>query len=89
MTGILSTNPLGDTVADMNTKPTMPSRLTATRSFTYNVDEMLDSFYEFCGEYPTQDEALDMISEWYNEDLRSPLSRQEVTLIDPETGDEW
>lgn len=67
----------------------LPTRLTAMRSFTYNIEEIRDSWKDINGEEPSDDDILELVAEYYAEDLASPLSRTEITLVDPDTGDEY
>lgn len=55
----------------------------AKRSFTYGIDEIVESLSEING-IPKDEvsitDVLSMIDEWAYEDLRSPVSRHDLSL---------
>ena len=55
----------------------------AKRAFTYGIDEIVESLSEMNGVPKDQVgimEVLSMIDEWAYEDLRSPISRHDLSL---------
>ena len=66
----------------------LPSRITATRSFTYDTAEVRASYKDVHGETLTDEEIMDLIDEWITEDMRSPLSRHDVVVVNADTGEE-
>lgn len=58
------------------------TKVTVTRSFTYDVKDITDAIKELSGEDPKLDDVLEQINDFALEDLRSPISRHEVSWYD-------
>ena len=67
---------------------TTPKRITVTRSFTYDIEDIRLSYRETSGDTLTDDEVLDLINEWAQEDHASPISRHDLVMVDSDTGEE-
>jgi hypothetical protein len=67
---------------------TTPKRITVTRSFTYDIEDIRLSYRETSGDTLTDDEVLDLINEWALEDHTSPISRHDLVMVDSDTGEE-
>jgi hypothetical protein len=55
----------------------------AKRAFTYGIDEIIESLSETLGVPKDKvriEDVLGMIDEWAYEDLRSPISRHDLSL---------
>lgn len=62
-------------------------RVTVTRSFTYDVEEIKNSIRQINNDPEqevTDDEVLELIESWVQEDMRSPISRHELIYTDDE-----
>lgn len=62
-------------------------RVTVTRSFTYDVEEIKNSIRQINNDPEqevTDDEVLELIESWVQEDMRSPISRHELVYTDDE-----
>ena len=66
----------------------LPERITAQRTFTYDTEEARKAYFDINGVEPTDDDLLYLIESWAQEDLRSPLSRHDWSLLNPFTGSE-
>jgi hypothetical protein len=67
---------------------TTPKRITVTRSFTYDIEDIRLSFYETNGETLTDEEILQFIIDESYEDHLSPISRHDLVIVDSDTGEE-
>lgn len=55
------------------------------RTFTYNVEEIKKDWAEnHDGTEPTDEDILNLVEEWVEEDMRSPLSRHSCVWMDDE-----
>ena len=66
----------------------LPKRVTVTRSYTYDLGDMRQSFMELHGEYLSDDELMDMIWEWAKEDHQIRPKDRELIMVDSDTGEE-
>lgn len=64
-----------------------PKVITASRRFVYDVQAIVDDWKEMNGVDPEWDDVISLIEEWSTEDLRSPISRHDMTYAD-ESGNE-
>jgi hypothetical protein len=65
-------------------------KVTAVRSFTYDTEQVKDTIREMNNDpnmVINDDEVMDYIDGFIQEDMRSPLSRHDVTVVD-EDGNE-
>lgn len=61
--------------------------ITATRTFTYDVQQIIESIREINNDPELQvsdNEIWGLVSEWAYEDMRSPASRHELIWTDEE-----
>jgi hypothetical protein len=62
-------------------------KITVTRSFTYDMEDIRLSFYETNGEILTDDELLQLVIDDSWEDHNSPVSRHDLVMVDSDTGE--
>jgi len=59
--------------------------IVAQRTFTYNVEEIVNSIRDLNND-PTlevsDEDVWDLVSEWVYEDMRSPMSRHDLAWVD-------
>lgn len=67
----------------------LPSRITVTRSFTYNVNELAAELISLGNEPDdiTEDYIIDTILEWAEDDMSSRISRHDIDLLNADTGE--
>lgn len=63
--------------------------ITVTRTFTYDVEKMKKEWVENHGTEATEDDIIEQIQGWVEEDMRSPLSRHDLVWLDDEGNDIW
>lgn len=59
--------------------------IVAQRTFTYNVEEIINSIRDVNNDQSLEisdEEIWDLVSEWVYEDMRSPMSRHDLTWVD-------
>lgn len=58
-------------------------KITVTRTFTYDVDRILEDWATMNGGIPCGiDDALELIEEWALEDMGRPVSRNDMVFTD-------
>lgn len=65
-------------------------KITATRSFTYDTEKIKDTIRELNNDpnmEVSDDEAMDYINGYIEEDMRSPLCRHDVIVVDEDGND--
>jgi hypothetical protein len=65
-----------------------PKMITVSRSFTYDLDDIQESWLETNPEPMSYDELMDMAMSYAREDLVSPITKHDLTIHDPYTGEE-
>lgn len=68
----------------------MLTKIVCQRTFTYDVEEVKNSIRDINNDPKmkvSDEEVLDLVSEWAYEDMRSPASRHDITFVD-EYGEE-
>lgn len=63
--------------------------ITVTRTFTYDVEKIKKEWVENHGTEATDDDIMEQIQGWVDEDMRSPLSRHDLVWLDDEGNDIW
>ena len=69
---------------------TTPKKLVVTRTFSYNVQEVMNSIRDINNDKDmkvTLDDVWELVSEWAYEDMRTPASRHDMVWKD-EKGNE-
>lgn len=64
--------------------------IVAQRTFTYNVEEIVNSIRDINNDQTLEvsdEEIWDLVSEWVYEDMRSPMSRHDLTWVDEDGND--
>lgn len=64
--------------------------IVAQRTFTYNVEEIVNSIRDVNNDQTLEvsdEEIWDLVSEWVYEDMRSPMSRHDLTWVDEDGND--
>lgn len=64
--------------------------IVARRTFTYNVEEIVNSIRDINNDQTLEvsdEEIWDLVSEWVYEDMRSPMSRHDLTWVDEDGND--
>lgn len=64
--------------------------IVARRTFTYNVEEIVNSIRDVNNDQTLEvsdEEIWDLVSEWVYEDMRSPMSRHDLTWVDEDGND--
>lgn len=57
--------------------------ITATRVFTYNVESIISDIQSGDSEMEVSDEEImDIVDQWIEDDMRSPISRHELIVKD-------
>ena len=64
-----------------------PKLITAARYFAYNPAKIAEDWEEMNGAQPEWEDIIELIREWAEEDLRSPISKHDVVWLD-EAGQE-
>lgn len=64
-------------------------RIIVTRTFTYDVEEIKKEWVENHGTEATEDDIIEQIQGWVEEDMRSPLSRHDLVWVDDEGNEIW
>lgn len=60
----------------------MPKTVTVTRSFTYDVNDIIESMKEMGIINPSWDDVESQINDWAHEDMCSPISRHDLVWLD-------
>lgn len=59
-------------------------KIVVTRTFTYDVEKVVEEWIANHGKEPTEDEIMDLIEQWVEDDMRSPLDRHSLVWMDDE-----
>lgn len=66
-------------------KETMPKAVTITRSYTYDVTEIINTFRDVWGtDNPRWEDIEYVINNWVDDDMRSPIHPRELVWTDEE-----
>lgn len=63
----------------------MAKRINVVRTFTYDVDNIVDSIRELNNDPSLDvsfDEVMELVNTWAREDLASPVSRYDLVFMD-------
>jgi len=66
---------------------TLPEIINVVRSITYDVPSVIKNLEEMDVDPIDLDTIMHYITEWVEEDMRAPISRQDITYLD-ENGQE-
>lgn len=66
----------------------LPAKITVVRSFTYDTDRLKESFVSTGLLKPTDSDLLDIIWELATNEHNSPIGKNELIMIDSDTGEE-
>lgn len=64
---------------------TTPKKLVVTRTFSYDVQEVMNSIRDINNDQDmkvTLDDVWDLVSEWAYEDMRTPATRHDMAWTD-------
>ena len=59
-----------------------PKVVTVSRRFTYDTNAIAEDWKEMNDADPEWDDVISLIEDWATEDLRSPISRHDVSYTD-------